>query len=178
MYLHVETFTAQKSTNSHLLFERSRSHIYSLLYFGSQSHLYISCEDLTLNMKSAPSSVHTASLTVLTLVIVWSHRLCYWHHITLQSEGQFSAQDSQSKSSKQTLTSYILQKKRKSHLCFVYEWLCLLCAELPSTSEGDVCDMSEDRLSSGEAGGQSACVPQLLLPLLTLQHQTQVRMKT
>lgn len=50
-----------------------------------------------------------------------------------------------------------------------------LCAELPSASQGDVCVLSEDCLSSGEAGGQPAHLPQLLLPLLTLQHKAQVR---
>ncbi len=50
-----------------------------------------------------------------------------------------------------------------------------VCAELPAAGEGDLCVVSEDGLSSGEAGGQSARLPQLLLPLLALQHQTQVR---
>lgn len=48
-------------------------------------------------------------------------------------------------------------------------------AELPPAGEGDLCVVSEDGLSSGEAGGQSARLPQLLLPLLALQHQTEVR---
>lgn len=53
--------------------------------------------------------------------------------------------------------------------------LCVyVCAGLPSACERDLCVVSEDGLSSGEAGGQSARLPQLLLPLLTLQHQTQV----
>ena len=50
-----------------------------------------------------------------------------------------------------------------------------MCVELPAACEGDVCDVPEDGVSSGETRGQSARLPQLLLPLLTLQHQTQVR---
>lgn len=49
------------------------------------------------------------------------------------------------------------------------------CAELPSAGEGDLCIVPEDCLSSGEARGQPERLPQLLLPLFTLQHQTQVR---
>lgn len=49
------------------------------------------------------------------------------------------------------------------------------CAELPSAGEGDLCIVPEDGLSSGEARGQPERLPQLLLPLFTLQHQTQVR---
>lgn len=52
---------------------------------------------------------------------------------------------------------------------------CFLCAELPPACEGDLCVVSEDCLSSGEAGGQQGRVPQLMLPLLTLQHQTEVK---
>lgn len=50
-----------------------------------------------------------------------------------------------------------------------------VCAELPPPHQGDVCVLSEDGLSSGEAGGQSAHLPQLVFPLLTLQHQAEVR---
>ncbi|TMS16412.1 hypothetical protein E3U43_013705 [Larimichthys crocea] len=45
--------------------------------------------------------------------------------------------------------------------------------KLPPTCEGDLRVVSEDGVSSGEAGGQSARLPQLLFPLLALQHQTQ-----
>lgn len=67
------------------------------------------------------------------------------------------------------------------YVCYVRfnEFILCLCvcvrAELPPAGEGDLCVVSEDGLSSGEAGGQSARLPQLLLPLLALQHQTEVR---
>lgn len=48
-------------------------------------------------------------------------------------------------------------------------------AELLPPRQGDVCVLSEDGLSSGEDGGQSAHLPQLVFPLLTLQHQAEVR---
>lgn len=49
-----------------------------------------------------------------------------------------------------------------------------VCAEFPSAGQRNVCVLPEDGLSSGETGGQPAHLSQLLLPLLALQHQTQV----
>lgn len=56
-----------------------------------------------------------------------------------------------------------------------YTFFFFLRAGLSPAGEGDLRDLSEDGLSSGEVGGQPARVPQLVLPLLALQHQTEVR---
>lgn len=125
-------------------------------------------------MKTAPSSVRTASLTFLH---------CSLFNLTgsaTDSTPPSSHKDpSQPKTPRVSLHITHVHKKQnnKTKKC-VYEWFCLVHAELPSASEGDVRDVSEDGLSSGEAGGQSARVPQLLFPLLALQHQTQVRTTT
>lgn len=49
-----------------------------------------------------------------------------------------------------------------------------VCLDVPPTGEGDVCCLSEDCVPTGENGGSSACLPQNLLPLCSLQHKAQV----
>lgn len=57
---------------------------------------------------------------------------------------------------------------------FVCVCACAFPTEVPLACEGDVCVVPEDGVPSGEAGGQPADLPQRLLPLHSLQHQTQV----
>lgn len=93
--------------------------------------------------------------------MVLTYRFCFCHPCIVQS-----AQDSSSGSwQNQIYTGGSVNVKSWIHLC----------AEFPPACQGDVCVLSEDCLSSGEASGQPACLPQFVLPLLTLQHQTQVR---
>lgn len=50
----------------------------------------------------------------------------------------------------------------------------IVCLEVLPTGEGDLRRLSKDSVPAGEAGGSSACVPQKLLPLCSLQHKAQV----
>lgn len=120
------------------------------------------CQFVVLNMEMAPSSVQKASLLFVILAILWSYRLGYWDPRIVQSAQDFKSESSQKRTS-----------HRKSTRMWIHELT--LCAELPPASQGGLCVLSEDGVSSGEAGGQPARLPQLLLPLLALQHQTEVR---
>lgn len=57
----------------------------------------------------------------------------------------------------------------------MFKFLSILVAGLSPAGEGDLRVLPEDGLSSGEVGGQPARVPQHVLPLHALQHQTEVR---
>lgn len=62
---------------------------------------------------------------------------------------------------------------QRSLIMDICEYYCVFLEVLP-TSEGDVHRLSKDRVPAGEAGSSSTCLPQKLLPLCSLQRETQV----
>lgn len=66
------------------------------------------------------------------------------------------------------------QKKTNFNPCSLWIYVAIVCLEVLPTGAGDVHRVSKDSVPAGETGSSSACLPQELLPLCSLQRKAQV----